>query len=111
MSSQILKEKESIEICNSHIENVKLLFKKIKDNTVGVLNKSNNVNDQSNELEKMLEGTLREAGIINEIVEGIAAAIEEITASIDELNNSMNGINVSYNDLESICNKLKNMNE
>lgn len=111
VSSEIFKEKESIEICNSHTENVKLLFEKIKHNTLGVLNKSNNVNDQSNELETMLEGTLREAGVINEIVEGTAAAIEEITASIDELNNSMDGINSSYHDLDSICNKLRNMNE
>ena len=51
VSDEILKEKESIELCNSHTETVKLLFKNINNNTLDILNQSKNVNEQSNILQ------------------------------------------------------------
>lgn len=108
-ANEIVREKESIELCNDHTESVKMLFEEINNNIISILNKSNNVSTESNELNTMFNGTLKEVNFVNEIVETTAASIEEISASLNELNNSMHEINVSYKGLDEICTKLSSM--
>lgn len=109
VSDEILKEKESIELCNKHTESVKLLFKNINNNTLDILNQSKNVSEQSNVLKETFKGTINEVNVISETVETTAAAIEEISAGINELNNNIEGIASSYGNIDEICSKLSAM--
>lgn len=109
VSHEILKEKESIELCNNHTDTVKVLFVDINNNTLDILNQSKNVNEQSNVLQETFKGTINEVNIISETVETTAAAIEEISAGINELNNNIEGIAANYENIDSICEKLSAM--
>ncbi|MDD7794724.1 methyl-accepting chemotaxis protein [Clostridium sp. 'White wine YQ'] len=106
VAEEILKEKESIEICNKHTGDVKILFQDVNINTTNVLNHSKDVSAQSAVVENTMKNTLSSVNNISEDVETTAAAMEEIFAAIDDLNAGIIEITNSYNDLDEICNEL-----
>src|SRR5476649_749885 len=86
VAEEILKEKESIEICNKHTDDVKALFQDVNINTTNVLNHSKDVSSKSAVVEDTMKNTLSSVNNISEDVETTAAAMEEIFAAIDDLN-------------------------
>ncbi|WP_238886794.1 methyl-accepting chemotaxis protein [Clostridium sp. YIM B02551] len=109
VAGEILKEKESIEICNKHTDDVKALFQDVNINTTNVLNHSKDVSSQSAVVEDTMKNTLNSVNDISEDVETTAAAMEEIFAAIDDLNAGIIEITNSYNDLDEICNELNSI--
>lgn len=111
VSSEILNEQNSIEVCTTHTNIVKQLFEEINGNTLEILEKSQNVSGQSNVLQNMFKKTIDEVNTISESVETTASAMEEISASIGELNESIGNISKSYDEIDAICNELSEMSE
>ena len=109
VSSEILNEQTSIELCTSHTDTVKQLFKEINSNTLEILERSKIVTEQSSMLQDMFIGTISEVNTISESVETTASAMEEISAGIGELNQSIGNISKSYDEIDIICNKLNKM--
>ncbi|SFC88839.1 methyl-accepting chemotaxis protein [Clostridium uliginosum] len=109
VSDEVLNEQKSIELCNTHTNDVKNLFENINKNTSNVLNHSKNVSYQSVVLEDSMKNTLNSVNNISEDVETTATAMEEIFAAIDELNNSIADITSSYNDIDDTCNELNSI--
>jgi len=106
VSSEILKEQESIEVCNRHTSDVKELFGSVDKNNLKVLEHSNGVRVQSAELENSVNDTLSSVNSISGDIETTAAAMEEIFAAIDELSNGVEDITNSYNVIDDICHEL-----
>ncbi|WP_310938138.1 methyl-accepting chemotaxis protein [Clostridium sp. SHJSY1] len=106
VSDEVLNEQKYIELCNTHTNEVKNLFKNINHNTTNVLNYSKDVKSQTIILEDSMKDTLSSMNSVSDDVKTTATAMEEIFASIDELNNSIVDITSSYNNIDQICNEL-----
>lgn len=109
VAKEVLKEEESIELCNTHTEDVKKLFKDMNKNTSNVLTYSTNVSEQAVLLESTMKTTLDSVNDISCDVESTATSMEEIFAAIDELNNSIVAITNSYDEIDHICSELNDI--
>lgn len=109
VSKEVLKEKESIEICNIQTNKVKELFYSVSNNTTNVLDHSRGVSSKSSLLESSMKRTIYSVSTINEEVETTAAAMEEIFAAIDDLNSHILSITDSYTNIDNICNELNSI--
>jgi methyl-accepting chemotaxis protein len=109
VADEVLKDQKSIELCNKHTNDVKLMFGNVNINTSNVLKHSKNVSSQSDILENSMKNNLHSVNDISQNVEITAAAMEEIFASVDELASSISDITTSYNDIDDICKELNTL--
>ena len=109
VSSEIINEQKSIQVCSNHADTVKQLFEEINKNTQGILKHSVRVKDETDIMQDTFKETIKEVNAINESVETTASAMEEIAASINELGTSIEHIEVSYHQIDAICEQLEDL--
>ena len=109
VAEKIIEEQKSIEICSEHADTVKDIFENINTNTSNVLSHSSVINDESIELGKSMNRTVKAVDSITEDVETTAASMEEVAASIEQLNDSISKIATSYEEISRICDDLNSI--
>lgn len=106
VSEEILSEKQAIDNCAQHTNNVQSAFEAIKDNSMKCLDQAVSVAKQSNELKDNLSETLEQMNEVNGSVENTASAMEDISTNLNKLKNSMYKVAKSYESIDKISTVL-----
>lgn len=108
-TSQIVNEKEAIHSCDSCSKEVMELFKVIRKNTNGILDKSTIMDTKTNTLEEYLKATLNGMNNVNDDVENTAAFMEEISASINDMTLNIDKISKRYENIDKITTDMNSI--
>ena len=111
VKSEVLREKESIDICCKYSEEVRKLFDTINNNSNNVAEQSAMVDSKTNLLNNYLNDTLTEVNRISEEVENTAGFMEEISANINDLTSNINNIFDRYKTIDKIATDMSEIVE
>lgn len=106
VKSEVEIGQKMVEDCNNNVRNVDNSFKTISDNTAKVLVQSNEIAEQSCELEELLGKTLVDVNNISRNVEATSEAIEGISDGAIRLHENVDTVVSGYNDINSITGAL-----
>ena len=111
VTDEIAQGQESVRECDEFVKEVGESFTIVRSNSDAILEKAQDIEQQSNSLNTLLNNTLDNVNEISANVESTSAAMEEIAASINNLNESIDDVVSGYNDINDITASLVEVSE
>lgn len=106
VKNKMNNEKNYIDLCTKDSDEVMLMFSDMKYNANKVLEKSNNVNQKADNVEKYLIHTLNQINQVSDNVDETVISMEEISLNISELSGNIKRVSEGYDEIDRIANDM-----